>query len=433
MNIKNYKKENVYEATIKRIDFVFKNFERVYISFSGGKDSGVLLNLCLKYIKENKIEKKLGVMVLDNEANYNYSLEFMHNILSENKKYLDIYWCCMPVTLPCTVSSYDVDWQCWGVKDENRWIRPMPNKEYIVNIENHKFDFFRENMNYDEFWDNFGIWYSKGKLTANLIGIRADESLNRFRAIANENKIMINNLKWTKKNNHYVYNCYPIYDWKVQDIWIANYKYEFMYNKLYDIFYQAGIPISKMRVASPFMSESKSSLNLYRVIDPSVWQRLCSRVMGANFFATYGKQLDYKSFKLPANHTWKSFVKFLLDTLPKESSENFKMRFIQSIKFWSRIGRGLPKDIINELELLNIKIKINGKTPHGSKMLDRVIMKVIPDHLDELSHKNSDVLSWKRFAITILKNDHTCKYLGLQPTKDKLERLKQIKHKYSKI
>ena len=65
-------------------------------------------------------------------------------LIQENLEYLDIFWCCLPITLPCTVSSYAVDWQCWGVHDENLWVRPMPENEYIVNINNHKFDFFRD-------------------------------------------------------------------------------------------------------------------------------------------------------------------------------------------------------------------------------------------------------------------------------------------------
>lgn len=431
--MKKYKQLNVYDASQERLNFIFTHFEKIYISFSGGKDSGVLLNLVLEYVRKNKIDKKIGVQILDNEANYEYSLKFMHSILKANLDVLDVYWCCLPITLPCTVSSYETSWQCWGINDEKRWIRPMPTESYVVNIHNHKFPFFIENMSYDHFWDGFAEWYSEGKRTANLIGIRADESLNRFRAIANQNKEMLNGMAWTKKNTKSVYNCYPIYDWKTEDIWIANAKFGWEYNELYNVFYMAGLNISQMRVASPFMSESKSSLNLYRVIDPHVWQRLCARVMGANFVATYGKQLDYKSFNLPKGHTWKSFVKFLLDTLPEETAKNFKLRFIQSFKYWGRIGRGLKPQTIKELKEIGVHFILNGKTVHGSKELDRVIIKSFPDHVDKLSGNHSDVASWKRFAITILKNDHTCKYMGLAPTKEKLERLKQIKHKYSKL
>jgi len=431
--MRKYTDQDVYSASIERIDFIFKNFERIYLSFSGGKDSGVMLNLTIDYMRKNGITNKIGVQILDNEANYEYSLQFMHSILEKNLDILDVYWCCLPITLPCTVSSYMTEWQCWGVNDEKRWIRPMPKNDYVVNVSNHKFDFFEENMNYDEFWDGFGNWYSQGKLTANLIGIRAVESLNRFRAIMNQNKEQLHGMSWTKRNSRHVYNCYPIYDWRTEDVWIANSQNDWEYNKLYDIFWKAGLSIYQMRVASPFMSESKSSLNLYRVIDPHVWITLCARVQGANFVATYGKQLNYNSFKLPEGHTWKSFVKFLLSTLPKEVSENFKMRFIQSLKYWGRVGRGLPEKTISELKQNGIVFKENGKTAHGRKDLTRVVIQSFPDHLDMLHCHNSHVASWKRFAITILKNDHTCKYMGLAPTKEQAIRQRQIMEKYKNI
>jgi predicted phosphoadenosine phosphosulfate sulfurtransferase len=428
-----YLETNVYDESVSRIRYILDNFKRVYVSFSGGKDSGVMLNLILQELRKNYSGRKIGLMTLDNEANYGLSLEFMHRMMRDNRDLLEIYWCCLPITLPCTVSSYEIDWQCWGVQDKHRWIRPMPTDDYIVNIDNHKFPFFYENMGYQEFWDEFGEWYSQGEDCACLIGIRTQESLNRWRAIVNDNKQTHGGNLWTKKNTAHTYNCYPIYDWRTEDIWTANARFEWDYNKLYDIFWKAGLTIAKMRVASPFMSESKSSLNLYRVIDPHVWATLCARVNGANFVATYGKQLNYHTFKLPKGHTWKSFVKFLLDTLPNKSSVNFKERFIQSIKYWGRVGRGLPEKIIKELREYGIPFKLNGNTSHGRKDKQRVVIQSFPDHLDMLSCNNSDVASWKRFAITILKNDHTCKYLGLAPTKEQLDRMKYIKKKYSKI
>lgn len=428
-----YRETNVYDAAMDRIDFIFKNFERVYVSFSGGKDSGLMLNLCLQYMKQNGITKKLGVQILDNEANYSYSLEFMKRILEENRNLLDIYWCCLPITLPCTVSAYQVDWQCWGERDKDRWIRPRPDDDYVITFENHPFDFFEEDMQFGTFWDKFSEWYSQGKTCANMIGIRADESLNRFRAIMNEDKEMFSGLAWTKKNTANSYNVYPIYDWKGSDIWRANDRFDFDYNRLYDVFYRAGVAVGSMRVASPFMSESKSSLSLYRVIDPDCWARLCARVNGANFLATYGKQLSYRSFSLPDGHTWKSFVKFLLQTLPKETSANFRQRFIQSIKFWGRVGRGLKDEIIEQLREFGVKFRLNGTTPHGGNNLKRVAIRRPPDHVDFLKTNASEVTSWKRFAITILKNDHTCKYMGLAPTIEQAKRQREIMEKYKTL
>ncbi|MCP4493668.1 MAG: DUF3440 domain-containing protein [Gammaproteobacteria bacterium] len=428
-----YQGINVWDAAQERLKFIFDNFERVYVSFSGGKDSGVLLNLAIDYVREHCPDRKIGVQIMDNEANYKQSTDFMLDIIDDNIDILDVYWCCLPVTLPCTVSVFHSDWQCWGREDEDRWIQPRPDRDYVVTWENRLekgFDWFEENSNYDDFWDGFAEWYSQGKLTANLIGIRTQESLNRFRAIMNDRKQTLDGKMWTKKNTTHVYNCYPIFDWKTDDIWTSTEVNEWKYNTLYDMFYRAGVPINSMRVASPFMSEAKTSLNMYRVIDPGIWARLVSRVNGANFVATYGKQLDYKSVKLPEGHTWKSFVKFLLETLPDGPAENFRNRFVQAITYWARTGRGLFPETVNELIDHGVDIKLNGKTAHGSKNLDRVRIVRAPDHVDFLTKNNGMVHSWKRFAITILKNDHTCKYMGLAPTKDQAARQRAIMKKY---
>lgn len=425
--------KNVYEAAQERLGFIFKNFERVYLSFSGGKDSGVMLNLVVDYMRKNDINTKLGIMIMDNEANYEYSLQFMHRMMQANRDLLEIYWCCLPITLPCTISSYAIEWQCWGERDKERWIRPMPSEDYIVNIDNHPFPFFKEDQDVYEFWDHFGAWYSQGQPCASLIGIRTVESLNRFRAIMCPDKETLHGQMWTKRNSEFVYNCYPIYDWRTEDIWTANARFEWDYNKLYDIFYKAGVPVHRMRVASPFMSESKSSLGLYRVIDPDTWAKLCARVQGANFIATYGKQLNYHSFKLPAGHTWKSFVEFLLATLPKEVAENFKMRFAESVDYWSTVGGTMESKTLEELRRSYVPIQENGLTPHGRKDKLQIRLLEYPDHTDFLSCHNSEVASWKRCAITILKNDHVCKYMGWSQTKGQIERQRAIMEKYKKL
>ena len=71
-----YQGVNVWDATQDRLKFIFDNFEKVYVSFSGGKDSGVLLNLVIDYVRANCPDRKIGVQVMDNEANYTLSTEF---------------------------------------------------------------------------------------------------------------------------------------------------------------------------------------------------------------------------------------------------------------------------------------------------------------------------------------------------------------------
>ena len=60
--IKQHLKQNVYEAFLERLKFIFEEFDNIYISFSGGKDSGLLLNLVLDYRDRCFPQKALGVL-----------------------------------------------------------------------------------------------------------------------------------------------------------------------------------------------------------------------------------------------------------------------------------------------------------------------------------------------------------------------------------
>ena len=40
-----YRDKNVYEAAMERYDIIYKNFDHIYFSVSGGKDSSIMLQL----------------------------------------------------------------------------------------------------------------------------------------------------------------------------------------------------------------------------------------------------------------------------------------------------------------------------------------------------------------------------------------------------
>jgi predicted phosphoadenosine phosphosulfate sulfurtransferase len=89
-----------------------------------------------------------------------------------------------------------------------------------------------------------------------------------------------------------------------------------------------------MRVDEPFGNEAKAGLNMFRIIEPQTWAKVVNRVSGANFGNIYGgSKIMNANFKLPKNHTWKSFTKFLLNTLPKETADNYRSKFIKFIKY----------------------------------------------------------------------------------------------------
>ena len=64
------RKQNVYDLAQERLRVIFQNFDNIYISFSGGKDSGVLLNLCIDYIRKHNLKRKIGVFHMDCGTNF---------------------------------------------------------------------------------------------------------------------------------------------------------------------------------------------------------------------------------------------------------------------------------------------------------------------------------------------------------------------------
>lgn len=49
-----YKEQNVYDAAMERYKFIFDNFPRIYLSFSGGKDSVSELSSALSSMERFK-------------------------------------------------------------------------------------------------------------------------------------------------------------------------------------------------------------------------------------------------------------------------------------------------------------------------------------------------------------------------------------------
>ena len=76
MNKQNTKK-NVYELTQERLRMIFNEFDNIYVSFSGGKDSGILLELCIDYIRKNNLNRKIGVFHMDYEIQYRMTIDYV--------------------------------------------------------------------------------------------------------------------------------------------------------------------------------------------------------------------------------------------------------------------------------------------------------------------------------------------------------------------
>lgn len=395
--------KNVYEASQQRVSWTFDNFERVYVSFSAGKDSTVMLHLVAD--EAIKRGRTFGVLLVDLEGQYKLTIEHAKTCFEIYKDHIDkLCWVCLPIHLRNAVSVYEPHWICWDKDVKDAWIRELP-KDSISDEE--YFPFFVKGMEFEEFVPEFGEWYAEGKRTACMVGIRSDESLNRYRTISSIVKTRLDDKQYTSLITPNVYNVYPIYDWRTRDVWIYHHKNpDKPSNELYDMMHLAGLSIHQMRICQPYGDDQRRGLYLFHLIEPETWSRVVARVNGANGGALYIKEWGningYRKITKPDGHTWESFAKLLVNSMPPKTQEHFENKIFRFIEWWKE--RGYPEGL--------------------------------PDASDYALEAQRLAPSWRRVCKSLLRNDYWCKGLGFSQNKsaayqkylDLMRRKKKEKH-----
>ncbi len=422
---------NVYEAAQSRLEAVFRDFDAVCVSFSGGKDSGVLLNLAVEMAR--KLGRRIGVFHIDYEAQYQMTTDYVDAELTKNADVIDVFRVCLPIAATCGTSMSKPYWIPWDSEVKDIWVRQLPSNS--INESNCEFPWFVKGMWDYDLQEQFGEWYrqrSGAAKCAALVGIRTEESLNRWRAIHADNNVKLHDgLGWTSGISEHAFNAYPIFDWTTEDIWTANARQGWAYNKLYDLYWQAGLSVGQMRVANPFHSCGTGTLKLYRVIDPNTWGKMVGRTNGVNFSSIYGgtTAMGWKSIKLPPGHTWKTYMEFLLTTLPEESAENFKKKLETSREFWRTRGGCLSSEVVNKLALLQVPFEIGEATNYKTDKLP-----IRMEYQDDVDIEEFQAIpTYKRMCVCIMKNDHLCKYMGFSLNKTEVEMRAKASAKYERI
>jgi len=323
----------------------------------------------------------------------------------------DFYHIALPIALRNAVSILQPKWICWEEESKDLWVRDLPKDS--ININNCPFHWFKKGEEFEEFILQFADWYQKkhGGKVACGVGIRCDESLNRFRAIAFDGKVMFKDKRWTTKirfcdNYIDVYNFYPLYDWKTEDIWGAVSKFDLMYNEVYELMYKNGLSIYAQRLCQPYGDDQKNGLDQFKALEYDTWDKVVNRVNGVNFGNIYCRTSALGNLKTskPKFMSWMEYSIFLLESIGIYNSD-LMLHYYRKIK----------------------------KFADWYKKRDDIDICDIPDEADSKLETQKKVISWRRIARAIEKNDFYMKRLCFTQTKTDNEELHHLIHKWDNL
>lgn len=391
---------NVFDAAINRFEIIFNSFDNIYISCSGGKDSSVLIQLANKVA--SRWGKKFDMMFFDQEAISKYTVKHIDE-LKKLSAIRDIYHICLPCEEDNACSHLAPSWVMWDRNVEKKWVRPMPTTPDIINIDNCPFPRFKPGISCDyDVYAMFSDWYQKkhGGKIANVVGIRANESLDRRVSINSRYVDTWNSYRWsihqseTVSGNDQIYRFFPLMDWTTADIWKCVHQEGFSQNELYEFMYKSGMNLQDMRICQPFGVEQRKGLLMWQLTEPENWDKVVDRVSGADFGALYSrtKLLGHLKTNKPSHMTNEEFVCFLIESLSLTSKD---------IALWY-------------MEKILVTLRYH-KRQYGQDITDWTV------------NPGKEYISWQFIAQVIEKNDFWCKKLFFTESNKGYALLEKIK------
>lgn len=324
--MKNYIQKNVLESSMERIRFIFDHFENIVVSVSGGKDSTAVAHLVLREAILRK--RKVGIFFLDEEVVYQGTVDQVSYLMELYPEVTERLWLQIPFNLTNSADSGDGQLHCWDPSAKDLWMHPMEERNItkIPWIHKTKVANRKKGFGFYDAFRNFELTYSN---CAHIIGLRADESLDRYR-------VMVKNpgygdVLWsTKKDGVRNVAFYPIYDWQISDVWKYIFDSGLKYHHYYDFAFKKGVSPSKMRVSSLIHEKSYKSISDLIEFEPYTYDKLLARCAGISFVQeTANDKKSFKCQRLPKNFTsWRSYRDFMLSTYENKAMlEVFMKRF----------------------------------------------------------------------------------------------------------
>jgi predicted phosphoadenosine phosphosulfate sulfurtransferase len=290
------------DAARERFRIAYERYDRIVVSFSGGKDSSCCLHLA---IEAARAAGRLPVeaVFVDEEAIYPQTVEYVDR-WSRNPD-VKLHWICYPIQHRNACSPREPYWYPWDPADQHRWVRPLP-PQAITTLPYHHGASWHLTMPDIAHWMIPDV--KPGQRILQILGIRANESLRRRGSVSRRET---DNWIMEAPTAKQYFRAYPIYDWVAEDVWTYAHMKGMEFNPIYTEFDMCGVPPEKQRVCPPFGEEPLAGLGLYKLLAPSTWARMVGRCAGVATAARYADTELYaygNNFKPPPGMTWRTWM-----------------------------------------------------------------------------------------------------------------------------
>jgi predicted phosphoadenosine phosphosulfate sulfurtransferase len=307
---------NVLEAAKNRIRWLFDQYpgESPVVSFSGGKDSTICLNLACEIAKERGLGP-VDVAFLDQETEWSNVVAYMRRVAARPD--VNLHWFQAPFTLTNNASAEAERFTAWGDGERHMRARePGAITDLGMDTKEVRFHNLFEIM----------LRHIRGEKPAAFIGgMRAEESPVRMMTLTGDGRYQ--GVTWvkrlTKKREHHTFH--PIYDWTYRDVWKAIHDGGWDYCRIYDLMFKHGVQIRRMRVSNLNHETSLDSLRYLQELEPATWDALCQRLPGIHAGGTMAAK--FFPTELPEMFaTWREYRDHLLENLIQP---HMKPRFLK--------------------------------------------------------------------------------------------------------
>lgn len=316
--------DNVFDAALERIEWLFREFDDIAVSFSGGKDSTVVLELALMVAK--KLDRlPLKVIWLDQECEFEGTVEYARYINERPEIAFD--WLQVPFRLFNATSHIDHWLNVWGEGEE--WVRDKEPDSI------HALPFPIQSTRFVEVLHEVSVKLAEqaGGRRCTLTGVRCEESPSRRAGLTS-----FATYKWAtwgaKIKAPDVINMHPLFDWSWRDIWKAIHDNGWRYNTVYDEQFRHGVKPLAMRVSNYHHETAIQNLYWLQEVEPDTWNKATARVQGIGTVGTMQK--DFFVTKLPFMfNTWMEYADYLLEHLPANEADQEAFRAQRERLLWN--------------------------------------------------------------------------------------------------